>query len=304
MLYKSAFRFVPLRYMFYVSELALHPVVWAVNQLTSPFLLSTKESSWDVDIVAKRLLYPPLIVAFLAIFGIPAIFGVVLRCLLHLVRRSYVLSVERSFHPPSINERRSSLNLGRHNPTPRNGPISTVRRHDHSYTVCSANVCLLPELLSRINNLPNTEKRAIQIGERIVVDHFFFQNSMDTIISVPRKLRRNSHGHKHKDGGYYNLEPGHNILTHFPKLDFLCLQETWDRHYSHKLMNELHKVFPWIIYDVGRTNLFTNRFFLNSGLMIASKYEILDADFKPYTDSVSQCNFSCKGLLMVKVNIL
>lgn len=297
MLYKTAFPISLLQYLFYTSEVALYPVVWTVNQLTSPFLISTKEDHWDWEIIIKKIVYPPLIILFLSVFGIPAIFGVILRCLLHLFRRPYVLSVEKSFHPPSINERRASISVGRLHPDGRRNSLLS-KGLSKTFTVSSANLCLLPELLSRINNLPNTDHRSWKIGERIVIDQFFFQNSMNSIRSFSPVSRKNS---STSQSERTVVEPGHNILTHFPKLDFLCLQETWDRDYSHKLMSELHKVFPWIMYDVGKTNLLTNRFMLNSGLMLASKYEILDADFHPYTESFSQCLYSSKGLLMTKV---
>ncbi|KAK3085878.1 hypothetical protein FSP39_009968, partial [Pinctada imbricata] len=92
-----------------------------------------------------------------------------------------------------------------------------------------------------------------------------------------------------------------HIMTHFPKLDFLCFQEIWDRDVTEILVNELKKVFPWILYDVGITNFTGNFFMLNSGLLFACRYPILAADFKKFTHSWTQCKFASKGLLMVKV---
>ena len=299
MLHKTSFPISVLQYLFVISEVLFHPLVWSLNHFVAPFILSTYEHQWHFNIIVKRVLYAPSVLLFLAVFTIPALFGGLLRCLLHLVRRPYVLSIDKSFIPPSITERRSSLSLGRITGNLNNKRNSlTLVTKEKTFTICSANICLLPELLARINNLPNPAARSFEIGKRIAIDQFFFQNSMNAILSGPT---RKSSGTSKTDKGKQKIEPSHNILTHFPKLDFLCLQETWDRDHSHKLMSELHKVFPWILYDVGKTRLSTNRFMFNSGLMFCSKYEILDANFLPFNDKVAQCIYLAKGLLMIKV---
>lgn len=321
MLHKTSFPISVLQYLFVISEVLFHPLVWSLNHFVAPFILSTYEHQWHFNIIVKRVVYAPSVLLFLAVFAIPALFGGLLRCLLHLVRRPYVLSIDKSFIPPSITERRSSLSLGRITGNLNNKRNSlTLVTKEKTFTICSANICLLPELLSRINNLPNPAARSFEIGKRIAIDQFFFQNSMNTILSSPTRQRkssgtsktdkgkptrqRKSLGTSKTDKGKQKIEPSHNILTHFPKLDFLCLQETWDRDHSHKLMSELHKVFPWILYDVGKTRLSTNRFMFNSGLMFCSKYEILDANFLPFNNKVAQCIYLAKGLLMTKVCVL
>ena len=300
MLHKTSFPISVLQYLFVISEVLFHPLVWSLNHFVAPFILSTYENQWHFNIIAKRVVYVPSVFVFLTVFAIPALLGGLLRCLLHLVRRPYVLSIDKSFIPPSITERRSSLSMGKINVNNKRNSLTLVTK-EKTYTICSANICLLPELLARINNLPNPAARSFEIGQRIVIDQFFFQNPMNAILSGPTKQRKSSVTSK-TDKGKQKIEPSHNILTHFPKLDFLCLQETWDRDYSHKLMSELHKVFPWILYDVGKTRLSTNRFMFNSGLMFCSKYEILDANFLPFNDKVSQCLYLSKGLLMTKVS--
>lgn len=139
------------------------------------------------------------------------------------------------------------------------------------------NICLLPEFLSRFNNLSHTSQRAERVGQRIIADQ------------VQSQIKPKAPSSRE------------NILTNFPEMDFICIQEAWHRDYSRTLVNELHKRYPWIIYDVGNSNLYNNYFIFNSGLMFVSKYEILDACFKTYSHSCKQCLFSGKGLLMVKV---
>ena len=76
-------------------------------------------------------------------------------------------------------------------------------------------------------------------------------------------------------------------------------------YFQTQLHNVVHishiQVFPYILHDVGVTSLSSNYFLFNSGLMFASRHPVLNADFKFYKHSVSQCRFTSKGLLMVKV---
>lgn len=299
MLHKTSFPISGLQYLFVISEVLFHPLVWSLNHFLAPFILSTYENQWHFNIIVKRVVYVPSVLVFVAVFAIPALLGGLLRCLLHLVRRPYVLSIDKSFIPPSITERRSSLSMGKINVNNKRNSLTFVTK-EKTYTICSANICLPAELFARINNLPDPATRSFEIGQRIVIDQFFFQNSMNGILSGPTKQRKSSVSSK-TDKGKQKIELGHSILTHFPKLDFLCLQETWDRDNSYKLISELHKVFPWILYDVGKTRLSINRFMFNSGLMFCSKYEILDANFLPFNDKVSQGLYLSKGLLMIKV---
>nr|KAG5707904.1 hypothetical protein BaRGS_031635 [Batillaria attramentaria] len=85
---------------------------------------------------------------------------------------------------------------------------------------------------------------------------------------------------------------GGGLDTHFPRLDFLCMQEVFDGNYNKVLRKELHKVFPYILHDIGVTSLSSNYFLLNSGLLFASRFPVLQADFKFFPHSVSQCIFS------------
>ncbi|KAL5016615.1 hypothetical protein ScPMuIL_006204 [Solemya velum] len=157
------------------------------------------------------------------------------------------------------------------------------------------NVCLLPEVLSRINNLSDASRRASAIGARVVIDQFHYEN----MTSAHQETNEKSVSKTKAPG--YNPAFIQGIVTHFPKLDFICLQETWSRALTRPLIKELHKVFPWILHSVGATSYNSNRFLLNSGLMFASRYRILDADFRWFKHSCNQCVYSSKGLLMVKV---
>ena len=92
------------------------------------------------------------------------------------------------------------------------------------------------------------------------------------------------------------------ISSHFSQLDFLCFQECWSTRLTKRLVRELHQLYPYIIYDVGAYNYDINFYALNSGLMFASKYSIVDVHFEPFTDDMTNGVFDSKGLLMVKVS--
>jgi hypothetical protein len=96
----------------------------------------------------------------------------------------------------------------------------------------------------------------------------------------------------------------HAILEEFPALDVLIVQEAWIPRCCREMIRELIAVFPHVVYDVGVTSWECNRWLGNSGLMIASKYPILDVNFNCFKDKCFADYYSSKGLLQIKVGIL
>ncbi|XP_038067630.1 sphingomyelin phosphodiesterase 5-like isoform X1 [Patiria miniata] len=96
----------------------------------------------------------------------------------------------------------------------------------------------------------------------------------------------------------------HAVNINFPAgLDFICFQEVFERRAAKKLVKTLHLWFSHIIYDVGVDSWRINRHFLNSGLLFASRYPILDAAFECFSQSQNEDRAVSKGLLMVKVQV-
>lgn len=259
--------------IFYVSETVIFPLTWSFNRLVSLFIPTTKEQQKPWKIMFKRILLSPVYFIIVLICSAPAIIGFLFRNVLHLSRSSYIFSFKKSTRPSS-----------------QEGAASSI-------SIATMNVCLLPEVLSRINNLSDASHRASAIGARVVIDQFHYEN----MTSAHQETNEKSVSKTKAPG--YNPAFIQGIVTHFPKLDFICLQETWSRALTRPLIKELHKVFPWILHSVGATSYNSNRFLLNSGLMFASRYRILDADFRWFKNSCNQCVYSSKGLLMVKVCI-
>ncbi|XP_072013767.1 sphingomyelin phosphodiesterase 3-like [Amphiura filiformis] len=96
----------------------------------------------------------------------------------------------------------------------------------------------------------------------------------------------------------------HGTCINFPPdLDFVCFQEVFDYRAAKKLVNGLHGWFGHIVYDVGIDSWETNRFLMNSGLVVASRYPIVDVAFECYKQSQNEDRAVSKGLLMIKVHI-
>ncbi|XP_051547943.1 sphingomyelin phosphodiesterase 3-like [Myxocyprinus asiaticus] len=114
--------------------------------------------------------------------------------------------------------------------------------------------------------------------------------------------RPNGRKRRHGDDGF-----DHEISAFFPaNLDFLCLQEVFDRRAAYRLRRQLHRYFPFVLSDVGRYGWkgCCSRFkFLNSGLLLASRYPILDAHYKCFPNGRSEDALAAKGVLFVKVQV-
>ncbi|XP_058384081.1 sphingomyelin phosphodiesterase 3 [Diceros bicornis minor] len=98
----------------------------------------------------------------------------------------------------------------------------------------------------------------------------------------------------------------HEISAFFPaNLDFLCLQEVFDKRAAAKLKDQLHGYFEYILYDVGVygcQGCCTFKF-LNSGLFFASRYPIMDVAYHCYPNGRCSDGLASKGALFLKVQV-
>ncbi|XP_046890925.1 sphingomyelin phosphodiesterase 3 [Hypomesus transpacificus] len=99
----------------------------------------------------------------------------------------------------------------------------------------------------------------------------------------------------------------HEISAFFPaNLDFLCLQEVFDHTSTSRLRSQLHRYFPFVLSDVGSygwRHCCSHFKFLNSGLMLASRYPILDAHYECYPNGRGEDSLAAKGVLFAKVQV-
>uniref|UniRef100_UPI0037E89B49 sphingomyelin phosphodiesterase 3 n=1 Tax=Semicossyphus pulcher TaxID=241346 RepID=UPI0037E89B49 len=129
-------------------------------------------------------------------------------------------------------------------------------------------------------------------------------SSNNTLSHVPRTsvFKRPGRKRRHGDESF-----DHEISAFFPaNLDFLALQEVFDHGSVTRLRRQLHRYFPYVLSDVGRYGWkgCCSRFkFLNSGLMLASRYPILDARYECYPNGRGEDALAAKGVLFAKVHV-
>uniref|UniRef100_A0A3B5MRT6 sphingomyelin phosphodiesterase n=1 Tax=Xiphophorus couchianus TaxID=32473 RepID=A0A3B5MRT6_9TELE len=99
------------------------------------------------------------------------------------------------------------------------------------------------------------------------------------------------------------------VSPFFPaNIDILCLDEVFDKRAAKKLTNTLKPLFGHILYDVGvyacqppcRCSAFK---FFNSGLFMASRFPVLEAQYHWFPNSRGEDALAAKGLLSTKVLI-
>ncbi|XP_074533017.1 sphingomyelin phosphodiesterase 3 [Halichoeres trimaculatus] len=129
-------------------------------------------------------------------------------------------------------------------------------------------------------------------------------SSNNTLSHVPRTsvFKRPGRKRRHGDETF-----DHEISAFFPaNLDFLALQEVFDHGAVTRLRRQLHRYFPYVLSDVGRYGWkgCCSRFkFLNSGLMLASRYPILDARYECFPNGRGEDALAAKGVLFAKVHV-
>lgn len=97
------------------------------------------------------------------------------------------------------------------------------------------------------------------------------------------------------------------VSSLFPaNVDMLCLEEVFDKRAAKKLTRTLKPVFGHILYDVGvyacQPPCVCSHFkFFNSGLLLASRFPLLEAQYHFFPNSRGEDALAAKGLLATKV---
>ncbi len=194
------------------------------------------------------------------------------------------------------------------------GPID----RNKIFEVLSINVCLLPETLSKINNLYSINTRLESIGnilnktkaekcchlnssETCLTKYNSNKNSVETNSPVASLDENNNENEISSPHGKFNVNVVDD-MTRDSDADFVCLQEVWSIETSNKIRSIIGVKYKYVIYDVGLSTFRLNRHIgFDSGLLFASKYPIMSADFKQFNTKAGTCVMTGKGLLMVKV---
>lgn len=93
-----------------------------------------------------------------------------------------------------------------------------------------------------------------------------------------------------------------------PTVDIVCLEEVFDKRAALKLTQALGPLYGHILYDVGvyachPFGSCSSFKFFNSGLFLASRYPVLEAQFHCFPNSRGEDALAAKGVLCVKVDV-
>ncbi|XP_062841594.1 sphingomyelin phosphodiesterase 5 [Trichomycterus rosablanca] len=236
----------------------------------------------------------------------------------------------------------------------------------------SANLCLLPDGLARFNNLMQTQRRAVGIGQSIVqgvsrphirifidspssggamspsnsllpnagtssygatdsqsqtatteqsmngpsdgVDdvqdgEIIQMSSSGAGVEEPQDqatiLNSNQHANKSQKHSTRTLPTPLEVSCLFPaNVDIVCLQEVFDKRAAAKMADVLGPLFGHVLYDVGvyACSSGSSFKFFNSGLLVASRFPVMDAEYRCFPNGRGEDALAAKGLLSVKVD--
>lgn len=154
-----------------------------------------------------------------------------------------------------------------------------IRRapNKQEWTIVSCNMKLLPDALARKQYLRNTVERAKQMAIYIAAS-----NTNVALRTISNDV----------------------VTSTFPFCDFVCMQEVYDQRAVDRIHFHLRQYFPFIIEDSGVLHYRHGRIVTGSGLMILSKYPLMDADFQQFPGAGGTEGCFCRGVLMAKVSRL
>ncbi|XP_019646997.1 PREDICTED: sphingomyelin phosphodiesterase 5-like [Branchiostoma belcheri] len=318
-LHTSPFSSPPLALLHLLSSWLLLPGYHSFGGLMCGFRLLSSEFPWQHWFIARTVFVSPVF-AFLMILTLPlTALGWTLRMLTSPFRNPFVYCSS-----PDV-------------PGPEEVGLKP------KFSICTTNLCLLPDACARFNNLSDGYWRAGEIASRIVSSQQRGGNLASPPGHIPSKGQGNivpppaqngqPNGPLHGETPY-NLrsrkggrpapqnaipptvppqntlprsdpvgedEFSHAVESQFPALDFLCCQEVFDQEATRRLVAGLQRHFGHVIYEPGRWSWSTNIWAFHSGLLFASRYPVLAAEFRPFSAARKQDRWAAKGALMVKV---
>ena len=177
---------------------------------------------------------------------------------------------------------------------------------DGILTVVTIDTKLLPEYMARLENLSHTQKRAKKIAESVSLESSGSSNARGTpetgqsADSLPALSQKESSENDGISNG--SKSDNLNLQEEFPNgTDVICFQGVYDWRAERTLVRHLSKGFPYVIRDVTQNSWRTNRFRLGSGLVLASRLPVSEADFRCFEESSAPDRIKAKGYLTAKV---
>ena len=141
-----------------------------------------------------------------------------------------------------------------------------LEKNQENYSFGTMNVLLGQEALGKFNNASLVYGRIQKIAAAILAQDQSHLTNMEQSKDVNVKITK-----------------ADTVLSNFPRMDFICMQEVFDRIHALALISMLRHDYKHFAFDIGDSSIKSNYFLLNSGLMIASRYPILSVHFHPFT---------------------
>lgn len=153
-----------------------------------------------------------------------------------------------------------------------------------------------PEQDGDVPKNPPPEEQGVEVAKEIL------QMSADGAVA-------STHSHEIQvNGGHVKpsraLHTPLEVSALFPaNVDILCLQEVFDKRAAAKLAEILSPLFGHILYDVGLYACSSGSCFkfFNSGLFVASRYPVMEAQYRCFPNGRGEDALAAKGLLSLKV---
>eukprot|EP00058_Branchiostoma_floridae_P002024 XP_002587512.1 hypothetical protein BRAFLDRAFT_99405 [Branchiostoma floridae] len=280
MLHTSPFSSPLLSILHLLSSWLLLPGYLSFNSLMCGFRLLSSEFPWQHWFIARTMFVSPLFALLMILTSPLTALGWTLRML------------TSPFSSPNA-------------PSPDEIGLKT------KFSICTTNLCLLPDACARFNNLSDGYWRAGEIASRIVASQR--RGNLEPPPTQNGRPNGSLHGEtpynlRSRKGGRPAHQPpqreqfAHTVESQFPEdLDFLCCQEVFDQDATRRLVAGLRQHFGHVIYDPGRWSWSTNLWAFHSGLLFASRYPVLSAEYRPFSAARKQDRWAAKGALMVKV---
>lgn len=159
-----------------------------------------------------------------------------------------------------------------------------------TFKFISANLLLGPEFLGKVQNLPYIHKRLLGSAESLSMSH------TKSYIENCNILEASQLGTEGKRDS--------TIIEKWPEnVDFVCLQEVWDRMSAITLMYKMRNKFKHFLTDIFQDLGNSNHIFRSSGLFVASKYPILETKVQFFAPVAFYQNFLSHAYVFVKVDL-
>ena len=132
-----------------------------------------------------------------------------------------------------------------------------------TFKFVSGNLLLGPEFLGKMQNLPDVYSRLLGTANSFAMQDTRSYDGNCKILEdnqIKIETKRDS-----------------SVVDHWPEdVDFVALQEVWDRLSAIALICKMRKTFKYFLTDICQDNGNSKHLFRSSGLFIASKYPIVD----------------------------